>query len=392
MLRGNLIIDLQFGSTGKGLIAGVLAERDAPDTVATAWAANAGHTYIDKQGNKFVHTMLANGIVSRRLRRVLIGPGSLIDPVNLAAELAANRHLLDGVDILIHPHAAVITQEHRDLEAGPMTKIGSTKKGVGEAAIQRIRRDPDNMNTAGIRQPSGGEYLLRAHPGLVAAGLGACLVTVEQYQNALDQTKRIQIEGAQGYSLSMYHGFYPYTTSRDVTTHQVLADVGLPVRMARHLEVVGTARTFPIRVANRFDEAGNQIGWSGPGYDDQIELDWQRDLGREPELTTVTKLPRRIFTFSPKQLREAVRMCGCTVLFLNFVNYARNPGHARTLIEQANRAVNPELCYVGYVGMGPAEQDVFDITAAIESREDEDRAYASLDSFIGGYYPAAVTA
>lgn len=388
-MRGSLIIDLQFGSTGKGLIAGYLADRDAPDTVATAWAANAGHTYIDKQGNKYVHTMLANGIVSKRLKRILIGPGSLIDPVNLAAELAANRHLLDGVDILIHPHAAVITQEHRDLEAGPMTKIGSTKKGVGEAAIQRIRRDPDNMNTAAV---PGINIERRSHHALFMAGLGGMVCTTEQYQNALDQTHRIQIEGAQGYSLSMYHGFYPYTTSRDVSTHQVLADVGLPVRMARHLQVIGTARTFPIRVANRFDEAGNQVGYSGPAYDDQIELDWRRDLGREPELTTVTKLPRRIFTFSPKQLREAVRMCGCDTVFLNFVNYARNPGHARTLIEQANMAIGTELCYVGYVGMGPAEQDVFDLTSAMESQADEARAYDNLDRFIAGYYPAEATA
>ena len=64
MRQGHIILDLQFGSTGKGLLAGYLAEKVEPDTVVTAWAANAGHTYINAAGEKFVHTMLANAIVS----------------------------------------------------------------------------------------------------------------------------------------------------------------------------------------------------------------------------------------------------------------------------------------------------------------------------------------
>jgi adenylosuccinate synthase len=374
-MQGNVIIDLQYGSTGKGLIAGFLAERDAPDTLATAWAANAGHTYIDKQGVKYIHTMLANGVVSRRLKRILIGPGSLIQPDDLLRELQeaqAKAGLdLNHVDILIHPNACVITQEHRDLEQGPMTKIGSTKKGVGEAAIQRIRRDPDNMNVAYAALPG-------KHP------LGAFVVTAAEYQNALDATHRIQIEGAQGYSLSMYHGFYPYCTSRDVSTHQVLADCAIPVRMARNVEVIGTVRSFPIRVANRFDEGGNQVGFSGPCYPDQHELDWERDLGRKAELTTVTKLPRRIFTFSPTQLLEAVRMCGAQTLFLNFVNYCPTKADAVSLIDNVERTVSPELACVGYVGMGPTESDVLDLTS--------DSNPAALDSFLSRYYRAPVSA
>jgi len=56
-----LICDMQFGSTGKGLIAGYLAKRDEPDTLVSQWSANAGHTYIDSEGRKFVHCMIPNG-------------------------------------------------------------------------------------------------------------------------------------------------------------------------------------------------------------------------------------------------------------------------------------------------------------------------------------------
>jgi adenylosuccinate synthase len=349
--RGNLIIDLQFGSTGKGLIAGFLAERDAPDTIVTAWAANAGHTYIDRDGRKFVHTMLANGIVSRRLERVLLGPGSVIDPVNLAREIEEANPLMSGVELYIHPSAAIITQRHRDEEAGPMTKIGSTKKGCGAAAIQRIRRDPDDLNTAGC--------LGKPHPLLVEQGLGHCVVSAEEWQAQLASARVLQVEGAQGYSLSMYHGFYPFTTSRDVSVHQMLADCGIPVTMASWLNIVGTARTYPIRVANRFDTEGKQVGYSGPVYDDQQEITFE-SIGQPVELTTVTKLPRRIFTFSHKQMAEAVRMNGVRELFLNFVNYLPQ-AEQESFIDRLNETVRPYGCSVKYLGFGPADQDVHEL-------------------------------
>ena len=50
------IIDLQFGSTSKGILAGVLAEKRLPDTICTAWGANAGYTYIDYSPIIMYHT------------------------------------------------------------------------------------------------------------------------------------------------------------------------------------------------------------------------------------------------------------------------------------------------------------------------------------------------
>lgn len=354
-VTGNLIIDLQFGSTGKGLIAGFLAERDRPDTVVTAWAANAGHTYIDASGRKFVHTMLANGVVSPRLQRILIGPGSLIDPEALIREVRECEDLLKDVEIFIHPNAAIITQRHRDEEAGPMTKIGSTKKGVGAAAIQRIQRNPDDLNVA-YNMDRG-----RIHNSLASYHesefLHVC-PSPQAYQRELAKARVLQVEGAQGHSLSMYNGFYPYTTSRDVSVHQTLADCAIPLHVGRGLTVVGTARTYPIRVANRFDESGNMVGWSGPCYDDQEEISFA-DIGQEVELTTVTKLPRRIFTFSHQQLAEAVHMNGVDELFLNFVNYLPVKGVTDTLNDIADTAM-ANGAVLRYMGHGPSAIDVTD--------------------------------
>lgn len=351
----HLIIDLQFGSTGKGLLAGVLALQNNYDTVVTAWAPNAGHTFIERPGaHKFVHTMLANGIVSKGLKRVLIGPGSLIDPVALEREIEEAFALgyLRNADILIHPHAAVVLARHRDEEAASMTGIGSTKKGVGAAMIDRIRRRVDGANVA----KNG-----------VSPYLDRYLVSVEEYNDALDRSTNVLVEGAQGFSLSMYHGFYPYCTSRDVTPAQILADCAIPLKWAveRGLRVYGTLRTFPIRVANRYDENGLQIGWSGPSYVDQRELQWS-ELGLEPELTTVTKLPRRIFEFSEEQTNAAFRQCQPDYLFLNFVNYCRTEEELLRILGIITAARGRFGSGVGKlfaVGLGPTADDVFPVSS-----------------------------
>lgn len=347
----DLILDLQFGSTGKGLIAGFLAETKGYDTIITAWAPNAGHTYVSRDGEKWVNIATPNGVISPKVQRVLLGPGSIIDPVLLESEWRRYLDFCQNANqqparLFIHPNAAVVTQQHRDLEAGPMTKIGSTKKGVGEAAIQRIRRDPDNMNTAS--EALNGTWL--AH----------FVCSRVDYDQQLEAAEDVLIEGAQGASLSMYHGFYPYTTSRDVSTLQILADCGVPASWARRVNVIGTLRTFPIRVANRFDETGKQVGWSGPCYSDQQEIQWS-DIGRSPELTTVTKLPRRLFTFSMTQVLEAVERNGVHELFVNFANYLPSSEATVRFLDQLNLACASKLCRVSHVGFGPTFHDVLTV-------------------------------
>lgn len=333
----HVIIDGQYGSTGKGLLAGVIAKEQEIDTICTAWGPNSGHTFIDRNGREYIHTMLANGIVGPNVKRILIGPGSVINPDNLQKEWIAAWDQLQDVGLAIHPHAAIVTDEHRNIEDKTMTAIGSTKKGVGEAIIQRIRRDPNNSNVAKDCK----------HPFIKD-----CVVSTSMYQSLLAQAKNVLIEGCQGYSLSMYHGFYPYTTSRDVSTHQALADCAIPYGVVTP-SIYGCFRTYPIRVANRFDEDGNMVGTSGPCYPDQMELSWA-DVGREPELTTVTKLPRRIFSWSNEQYKEAIRMLGVTHPFMNFMNYIQDEDRQQDFITELNK-VGPRIAYLGF---GPKESDV----------------------------------
>ena len=135
-----------------------------------------------------------------------------------------------------------------------------------------------------------------------------------------------------------------------------MADCGYPADYG-HISVIGTARTFPIRVAHRYDDDGNKIGDSGPHYFDQREVTWE-DIGVEPEYTTVTNLKRRVFTFSYQQIRDAVRMCGCDSLFLNFCNYL-SPKEVQEMIAKLKDGYSID---VGYLGYGPHKNDIQDIT------------------------------
>ena len=351
-----LVCDLQYGSTGKGLIAGVLAEHWMPQVVMTAWSANAGHTYIDSKRRKYQHTMVANGIVSSELQYLMIGPGSCLNLESLRNELIGIKNRLPSCfqGVLIHENAAVISEMHRIQESDAMNKIGSTKKGVGACMIEKIQRqDAKSIIAWGHKKEIA----------RIARECGIKIVVVDNVRwnlcwSAFD---RVMIEGAQGFSLGINSGFYPYVTSRECTPAQMLSDLLLPVDI--DIEVIGCMRTFPIRVANRYDKDGNQIGTSGPFYDDQRELDWENDLGIQPELTTVTKLPRRIATFSLSQARDAIRAVRPDVIFLNFCNYLDNRQQVTDLISRIEGMMTTykrSSQGVRYLGFGPEYRDVFD--------------------------------
>lgn len=340
-----LICDLQFGSTGKGLLAGYLAKNSVmPDAVVSAWGPNAGHTFIDGAGRKFVHRMLPNGIVSPKLRRVLIAPGSVIDVHCLWNEVLGAIDILDARDaeVLVHEHAAILKEGHAASEQATLFKIGSTQKGTAEAMYHKMLRDPDNANIA----RNCGELMHGAIPRVR-------VVSKEEYASAIDSSSRILVEGAQGYSLGIHSGIYPYTTSRECTPAQIMSDCAIPLNYLH--QVVGTLRTYPIRVANRYNAEGEQIGTSGPGYPDQIEKTWAT-LGLEPEYTTVTKLERRVFTFSWMQFEAAFRACAPNFVFVNFCNYIKEPLRLAHFISEINDIAGHMV--VKWTGHGPTEADV----------------------------------
>lgn len=337
------IVDLQFGSTGKGLLAGFLSKRHNYDTVVSANMPNAGHTFVDENGKAWVHKVLPSGIYSPGLQHIMIGPGAVFDPAQLDKEVS----YLDQQDItarvVVHPDAAILLPEHKEAEQASLSKISSTMQGSAEAMIQKIRRGfPSNTaskNTARI-------------PGSVD------VATHDEWNEIMRSSTSTLVEGSQGYSLGINAGFYPYCTSRDCTVWRLLADAGVMMKHHDSLKVIGSARVHPIRVGNTAD------GYSGDFYPDQRELSWE-ELGQTPEKTTVTQRVRRVFSFSEKQIKDAIFANRVTEVFLNFCNY--DPAEAiriAGIIDKVGQSVVPEwvdqeaYTLVKYMGFGPKASDV----------------------------------
>lgn len=329
----HMTMDALWGSCGKGGISGYLAKRNPYDTVVCAYGTQAGHTYNDNSRSLHMMTQqLPIGVSGPTVKTVMIGPGSLIHQETIKREIAL--YLKPNQRLMIHEHAAVVTDDHakREKDRG-QTKMGSTAKGVGQAMVDRILRDPDSKAVA--------------KHGFKGTPLERYIVDRFEYMDQLARAKNILIEGAQGFGLSLYHGDWPYCTSRDVTPWQIAADCGLPWKMINDIKVYLVVRTYPIRVNNR-------DGSSGPAYPGQEEISFE-SLGQAPELTTVTKLPRRVFEFSEAQMAHAAFHCADmqTEAVLTFADYCRTNDELNSIISKIEKYVP-----VKYVCYGPDDKDI----------------------------------
>lgn len=297
------LVDGQFGSTGKGVIAALLAElfHDRVSTVVTNAGPNSGHTFyhghekvILKQLPTFSVKARMMGI--RNIKTVLSG-GAVIAPEILSHEIT--KHAVGNVTV--HPAAAIIDAVARRQDEVSVQLMASTGQGVGPAIVHKLSRIPNSMATAG-------EYYhdqdFNNYPFEIARW-------------SFDPDEAILLEVSQGYSLGINAGFWPHVTSRECTIMQAMADAIIPPTFFDNC--VMALRTFPIRVGNVGDAS------SGPAYLDQQETTWEA-LGQTPELTTVTQRVRRVFTWSRQQFREAVKANCPGIIFLNFCNYLKGDG------------------------------------------------------------------
>lgn len=327
----DIVVDLQFGSTGKGLFCGWLAKENEYDTVINANTPNAGHTFMDKDGRVLMNKVLPSGSVATSVRKIMIGPGSIFDPDRLIEEISNLNHYMGQNcwhKLKIHEDAIPLWPDDKAIEQGdPMLDaISSTQQGTAPAKMRKLSRGP------GTKEANAS---IMKHKGLFPY-----ILTNAQWVESIWESKRILIEGAQGYSLGIDAGFYPYCTSRNCTPAQFFADCAVPIQWLN--TTYGVCRTFPIRVG----------GTSGPVYPDQIEKTWD-EMGLPEERTTVTNKVRRVFTFSPMGHRQAVMACRPDVLFLNFCNYCEG----EQLIHLADRmkqlGKGPDI-----YGYGPKETDI----------------------------------
>lgn len=332
------IVDGQYGSTGKGLLASVLAEVTQMDPVGCTTSnagPNSGHTFYYGD-EKIVLRQLPSYAVwlarSGQYVHVHLNAGAIIIPRLLIEEIS--KYMV-GCTVTIDPAAAVVTEDSAAQEQSLVDRLGSTGKGTGAALAAKVMR-----KTGSVMGDVYDQYAWPKGTHLSKQSMNSAF--------ALD-AERVLVEVSQGFSLSLNEGgFFPYCTSRDCTVSAAMSDAGIHPLYYRDCAMV--VRTYPIRVA----------GNSGGCYSDQQELTWEQ-VGQIPELTTVTMKERRVFSWSREQYIAALKANRPSIVMANFMNYLpKGMGHkgwVETNIIRPYKAIfgKDPIVLLGY---GPKNSDV----------------------------------
>lgn len=323
-----------FGDEGKGKVTAYLALRDHPAIVARGGVGpNAGHTVLI-QDKTYSLRMIPSGFVSRE-SRLLIGPGVLVNPDILLKEIEVTdtRNRI-GID----RQCAIIEQKHIDEESRSehlVKKIGVTKTGVGACNADRAFRSAKLACDIPV--------------------LSGFLADVsEEINKALGDERHVLLEGSQGTFLSLFHGTYPYCTSKDVCASAICSDVGIgPTDVD---DVIVVFKAFVTRVGE------------GPLEGQLTEEETQRRGWQE--FGTVTRRPRRAAPFNFELARKAVHLNGATqaaitkmdVVFPDAVGakkFGDLSSKAREFVDEVEKAIGIR---VTLIGTGPSSEDLIDRT------------------------------
>jgi len=270
-----------FGDEGKGSVVGYLSLKDNPAIcVRGGVGPNAGHTVIYR-GKEYRMRQIPSGVINEKCR-LLIGPGVLVNPNVIFDEI--KRYSIDPRRVGIDRKAGIIESGHIDRERGSKhlkDKIASTLSGCGEANVDRARRK--------LRLAEEIESLKKFITDVP-----------EEIWEAIDNKKTVIVEGTQGTFLSLFHGTYPYVTSKDVCASAICSDVGIG---PKHVdEVIVVFKSYVTRVGT--GPLPGELSW------DEIKRRGWEEYG------TVTRRPRRAAPFNFDLARRAVKLNSATQIAL----------------------------------------------------------------------------
>ncbi|MCH7578740.1 MAG: adenylosuccinate synthase [Chloroflexi bacterium] len=324
-----VVIGGQWGDEGKGRMVDLLAQ-DAAIIARYSAGDNAGHTIINHMGKFALHLVPAGIFYPDKV--CLIGNGVVINPAVLLDEI----HQLEerGVstkNLFVSDRAQVLFPYHQMLDeleeqARGDAAIGTTKRGVGPAFVDKIARRGIRM--ADLLEPDA----LRARLEQVLPEKNAVLVklydaepldfeelfdafvkfgcelkpyvrdTSSIVRDALDKGEQVLLEGAQGSLLDVDAGTYPFVTSSAPSPLAAGAPIGIGIGPTQIERVVGVYKAYMTRVG---------AGPMPTELDDETG-DILRREGPAPEFGATTGRPRRCGWFDGVASRYSVRVNGVT--------------------------------------------------------------------------------
>ena len=321
-----------YGDEGKGKIIAYLAKKDSPViAVRGGVGPNAGHTFTF-EGKEYKVRMLPSAGLSPATR-LLIGAGVLVNPQILLKEIAMfqadDRTYVDA-------QCGIIEQSHIDRDRGEdhlKNKVGTTGTGTGPANADRALRTLK-----------------------LAKDIPELSLYIEDVSNsvnyALESNENVLVEGTQGTYLSLFHGGYPYVTSKDVTASGICSDIGIGPKKVD--EVLVVFKAYVTRVGG------------GPLQNEISEVEAKKRSWLE--FGSVTGRQRRSSPFDMDLAKKAIRINSATQLAVTKLDvlypqsagvkeYAKLPLEAKKFIENIEGETGLK---VTLIGTGPELYDVVD--------------------------------
>lgn len=325
-----VVVGTQWGDEGKGKITDYLAQ-NAEVVARYQGGNNAGHT-IKFDGVTYKLHLIPSGIFFDE-KLCVLGNGMVIDPKAFLEEVAyLHEHRISTDNLRISNRAHIILPYHIKLdilqeEEKGANKIGTTKKGIGPAYMDKAARIgirvADLLDKETFREkleqnlaeknrlfekvyevePLQVEDILEEYYAYGQQMANYICDTSVVLNHALDEGRRVLFEGAQGVMLDIDQGTYPFVTSSSPIAGGVTIGSGVGPTKIKH--VVGVSKAYTTRVGDGpfptelHDEIGHTI----------------REVGRE--YGTTTGRARRVGWFDSVVVRHAKRVSGITDLSLN---------------------------------------------------------------------------
>ncbi len=262
------VVGAQWGDEGKGRVVDYLAQQ-ADLVIRYQGGDNAGHTVVNDLGLFRLH-LVPSGIFNPATR-CIIGPGTVVHPPALLAEMAelAAAHVsLDNLWLSERGH--VVMPYHRlldGLEEGARggAQIGTTKRGIGPTYADKAARHGirlgDLLRPDYLRErltlilPNKNREL--AHFGAAPLALedvigealswgealaGRITDTLPMVQEAVRAGHEVLLEGQLGVMRDLDWGTYPYVTSSNPLAAGAYLGAGLPPRAIDR--VIGVVKAY----------------------------------------------------------------------------------------------------------------------------------------------------
>jgi adenylosuccinate synthase len=365
------IVGSQLGDEGKGGIVDLYG--DAADVVARYQGGdNAGHTVVEG-GEEYKLSLVPSGAIRGKVG--VLGNGCVVNPRTLFDEIDTLRERGLDPDVRVAQRAHAILPYHRVLDgieeeakSDSDLDAGTTGRGIGptyeDKAGRRGVRIGDLLDPETLRDRL--EYVVPQKRALVEDVYGmeageefdidALHEEFSEYGRRLRENDmtvnagefltdhveagdNVMFEGAQGTSIDIDHGIYPYVTSSNPTAGGACTGTGVGPTTIGQGEIIGIVKAYLSRVGT------GPLPTELKGDDESEDLaEYIREEGGE--YGTVTGRPRRVGWLDMPMLRHAARASGFTGIAVNHLDVLGGldevkVGHTYTLDGEETETMPP---------------------------------------------------